>query len=501
MTASRPALASVPSARVRSLTNAPVAAGKYVLYWMIAARRSNWNFALQRAVHLARELKRPLLVLEGLRVDYPYASDRFHRFVLDGMRDNQARFAKAKVDYYPYVEPAPGAARGLLESLAREACAVVTDDYPCFFLPRMLARASKDVQVAFEAVDSNGILPLGHTRAAFARAYDFRRYLQRELRPHLQVLPAEDPLTGLALTPGVGLAREARKRWPEPPAELWNGDAAELARLPVDHRVLPCSVRGGPVAAQQLLKRFVQERLGSYAEDRNDAAADATSELSPYLHFGHISAHQIFAQITEHERWSVAKLAQGASGKREGWWGMGAGAEAFLDQLITWRELGFAACQHSQDYARYAGLPEWAKATLKLHRKDRRDPAYNLGQLERAATHDELWNAAQRQLRQSGRIHNYLRMLWGKKILHWGADPEAAFEIAVKLNDKYALDGRDPNSYSGISWVFGKYDRAWGPEREIFGTVRYMSSDNTRRKLDVSSYLKRWSAEPGLFAD
>jgi deoxyribodipyrimidine photo-lyase len=172
---------------------------------------------------------------------------------------------------------------------------------------------------------------------------------------------------------------------------------------------------------------------------------------------------------------------------------MSASAEAFLDQIVTWRELGFNLCWQRSDYDRYDSLPDWARRTLAAHARDRREHVYTLEQFEAAATHDPLWNAAQRQLVREGRIHNYLRMLWGKKILQWTPGPEAALAVMLELNDKYAVDGRDPNSCSGIFWVLGRYDRAWGPERPVFGTVRYMSSENTARKVRVKEYVKAWS--------
>jgi len=170
-------------------------------------------------------------------------------------------------------------------------------------------------------------------------------------------------------------------------------------------------------------------------------------------------------------------------------------AEAFLDQLVTWRELGFNFCEHRPDYADYQSLPPWAKATLLKHARDKRVHTYTIEEFASARTHDLLWNAAQRQLVTEGHIHNYLRMLWGKKILEWTANPEEALDIMIELNNRYALDGQDPNSYSGIFWILGRYDRPWGPERPIFGTVRYMSSENTARKVRVAEYIRRYSAE------
>ena len=174
---------------------------------------------------------------------------------------------------------------------------------------------------------------------------------------------------------------------------------------------------------------------------------------------------------------------------------MSPGAEAFLDQLVTWRELGFNMCFHRPDYASYDSLPAWAQKTLAEHAHDERPHLYELADLERARTHDDIWNAAQRQLQRDGIIHNYLRMLWGKRIVEWSPNARVALGHMVELNNRYAIDGRDPNSYAGIFWVLGRYDRAWGPERKIFGKVRYMSSANTRRKLRLGGYLERYGAE------
>jgi deoxyribodipyrimidine photo-lyase len=194
-----------------------------------------------------------------------------------------------------------------------------------------------------------------------------------------------------------------------------------------------------------------------------------------------------------HDGWSSENVAAKANGSSEGWWGASPDVESFLDELITWRELGYNMCWQRDDYDRYESLPDWAQTTLAEHAGDQRAFVYRLEQLEAADTYDPLWNAAQRQLVGEGRIHNYLRMLWGKKVLEWSASPGEALATLSELNNKYALDGRNPNSYSGIFWVLGRYDRAWGPERPIFGKIRYMSSENTARKVRVKDYIRRYS--------
>jgi deoxyribodipyrimidine photo-lyase len=213
--------------------------------------------------------------------------------------------------------------------------------------------------------------------------------------------------------------------------------------------------------------------------------------LSPYLHFGHVSAHEVFETVMRAERWNLGRLAPKASGLREGWWGASPGAEAFLDQLVVWRELGYSMCFHRPaDYDRFESLPPWALHTLQEHASDARPYIYTAEQFEAAATHDPVWNAAQREMLRDGWMHNYMRMLWGKKILEWSATPEAALETMVRLMNRWCLDGRDPNSYAGYMWILGRYDRPW-PERPVYGVIRSMSSESAMRKLRLSKYLAR----------
>jgi deoxyribodipyrimidine photo-lyase len=452
--------------------------GQFVVYWMHAFHRLGWNYSLQRAADWARHLRKPLLVVELLGCGNRWDSDRHHRFVLDGMKRHARRLEGRTTSYYPYVEPKPGEAMRLVSALARRSCLVIGDEFP---IPQA-GQPYGALPVRVELVDSNGLLPLRATDRVFSTAHAFRRFLQKTLPDHLLDSPKANPLAGVRLPRLKALPREIVSRWPAATRGMLAGRPLELAKLPIDHGVPPVDTIGGADAAQCALERFLGERLLRYVADRNHLYNEASSGLSPYLHFGHISTHEVFHALATTEGWSPSRLAEHATGNREGWWGMGEAAEAFLDELITWREVGFNLCSKRPDYAAYESLPEWAKATLAKHVRDIREHTYSLEEFESARTHDPLWNAAQRQLLREGRIHNYLRMLWGKKILQWTPSPQEAVRVMIELNNKYALDGRDPNSYAGIFWVLGRYDRPWGPERSVFGVVRYMSSRNTIRK-------------------
>jgi deoxyribodipyrimidine photo-lyase len=321
---------TVPEPRVRLVNTAPVQEKQdYVLYWMTAFRRTQWNFSLDRAVDWAASLRRPLIVFEPLSCSYRWASDRFHQFVLDGMEDNGRALAGHPAAYLPYVEPHPGAGRYLLETLASRACVVVTDDYPAFFLPGMVRAAGKRLDVRLEAVDSNGLLPLASASRAYPTAASFRRHLQGKLAEHLKAFPREHPFEGVQLPQMQSPLSEIRRQWPSA--------SGPLRDMPINHAVPPVALRGGRTSGSGLLGVFVSENLGNYASARNHPDGEATSGLSPYLHFGHISAHEVFAAVAEKERWSFDKHRRTTNGKRLGWWKMSESAEEFLDQLVTWR--------------------------------------------------------------------------------------------------------------------------------------------------------------------
>ena len=381
---------SIPDIRIRTLGDAEINGdADFVLYWMVANRRALWNFSLQRAVDWARDLGKPLVVFEALRVGYRWASDRIHWFVIQGMADNARRLKDRAACYYPYLERKSGDGKGLLAELARRAAVVVSDDFPCFFLPRMLQAARSQIPVRFELIDSNGLLPMRAASKVFARAYDFRRFLQKTLPDHYENLPYADPLNGARLPKLEKLPTTITRKWPAANVVEMAKSANCLREFPIDHDVEISPIDGGSQAAETRLRDFLDNKLDDY-EDRNQPDRDLASGLSPFLHFGHISAHQVFAETIEKDGWMPDAVADKATGSSSGWWGTSEPVESFLDELITWRELGYNFCWQRDDYDQYDSLPEWAKQTLADHESDKREYVYDLQQFESAETHGRI---------------------------------------------------------------------------------------------------------------
>ena len=489
---------AIPAIRVRTRSKAPTLNGEFILYWMSSARRLEWNFALDHAIARSEETGKPLLIVETLPLEYPWANARRHRFLLDGMADNLDYARARRAPYYPFVERKPGQSDALLEFLASRAALVVTDDYPIDAPGHISAEKAATLNAATEWADSNGLIPLRATPRAFSRAYSFRTWIHRVLDEHLLESPTPHPLEGADQAPlrslPAALLAEICRHWPAANAQELLREFTLEARLPIAQQPAPTEEIGGFSSAHAALGTFLKAGLPRYERDRNHPDARGASGLSPWLHFGHLSTHDIVHSLLDLEDWDPSRLGAQAPGQK-GFWGLSSPAADFLDELITWRELGFNFCHHRADYDRFESLPEWARRTLNEHADDPRRERYSFEEFEQALTGDPIWNSAQSQLLHEGRMHNYLRMLWGKKILEWSASPQEALATMIELNNRYALDGCDPNSYSGIFWVMGRYDRAWGPEREIFGKIRYMSSESARRKLKMKDYLERYSGD------
>jgi deoxyribodipyrimidine photo-lyase len=434
---------------------------RYVLYWMQMYKRVDSNHALMWAIRKANELQLPLVVYEGLKYYYPWASDRIHTFILEGVDEKRIAFEKLGIRYIFYLQKDSDSAKQTVARLAREAAMIVTDDYPCFIIPEHNARIADKAEIPVFAVDSNGVIPMSKFEKEEYAAYTIRTKIDRMLGQYLK--PIETTAVDVS-APGLDV---------DCPETVVNaGNIAELVSgCYVDHLVPPSKVyRGGTQAGRERLKKFVNEILPDYERTRNKPEIDGSSRLSAYVHFGFLSSLEVALAVQEADAPEESK-------------------EAFLEELIVRRELSFNMTRHNANYDSLAALPPWVHKTMREHAGDQRQFTYSLEQLEACETHDELWNAAQREMVATGEMHNYVRMLWGKNVIAWSDNHEIAFETLVHLNNKYCLDGRDPNSYAGILWCFGKHDRPW-MERPVFGTMRYMTSGSTGKKFDSKKYIE-----------
>lgn len=448
--------------RVRSLNDAPVrGAGRYVLYWMQANQRADSNHALAYAAQLANSVKAPLLCYQGLTHDYPHANDRLHTFILEGVAETERRLRRLGAGYVFYLRRRRSDPNDILYRLAAESAAVVTDDYPAFLAARHNRSVPPKLGMACLAVDSSCVVPMSLFEKREYAAYTIRPKITRLLPKYLK------PLETVAL----------RKKYRLPAPEFHTRvSAASIPKLvagcDIDHSVPPSTAfRGGRVEAERRLQLFLAERLYRYASEKNQPTARAVSDLSPYLHFGQISALEV----------ALAVKAYAAEHKLM--------AEEFLEELIVRRELAFNHARHAPTPGSLALLPEWARQNLDRHKDDRRSPSYGREPFAEARTHDRLWNATQTEMLRRGKIHGYYRMYWGKKIVEWSPSAEEAFDTMVEIHDRYALDGRDPNTYANVLWCFGLFDRPFAG-RPVFGTIRYMSLEGMRRKTNVDGYVR-----------
>ncbi|MEQ8885758.1 MAG: hypothetical protein RIC57_14295 [Balneola sp.] len=477
--------------------NEPNENGDYVLYWMQINRRFQYNYALEYAVGWANKLGKPLLIYEGLSIEYPWACDRFHAFIMQGMKENLEFTQSNDLNYFSFVEPEIGAGKGLFYRLAENACTVISDEYPVFIIKKHNERVADKIDVPYTTIDSNGIIPLGVTDKDPYSAYLFRKIMQKHFKEGFTNPPKKDPIDELENKDQIELPKDFLNDYPKADKMLENIEET-ISGLDIDHEVGVIDMTGTRQAALGKLGQFIGHSLLEYDEKRNHPDKKKTSGLSPWLHFGKISEFEIVKAALEHqpEGWTLEDLTPNG-GKNSGFFNGDENIESFLDEVITWREVGFHFAHHVDNYDEFESLPNWARTTMEEHKDDVREYVYTLEEFELSKTHDEIWNAAQTQLREEGIIHNYLRMLWGKKIIEWTPNHRTALEYMIELNNKYAIDGRDPNSYSGIFWCFGRFDRAW-QEREIFGKLRYMTSESTRKKVKLDQYLAKYGNQKQL---
>ncbi len=439
--------------RIRYLNDREIRRGRYILYWMQASQREHYNHALEYAIGQANQLDQPVVIFFGLTDRFPEANARHYAFMLEGLRETGEALRRRGLQLVVrQVSPDEGAVR-----MSAEASLAVVDRGYLRIQRQWRARAAERMRCPLIQVESDAVVPVESASAK-------EEYSAATLRPkiHRQLSEFLRPLRRQRVrNRSTGLSFNSIDIEDVP---------AVLSRLNIDHNVTPSRYyRGGTGRARRRFDRFVSGNLDHFADRRNDPAVDRLSGMSPYLHFGQVSP--LF----------LALRVSGTSSK---------GKEAFLEELIVRRELSINFVFYNQNYDRYRGLPGWARKTLQEHRRDPRPVVYARPALEAAETGDPYWNAAQKEMLLTGKMHGYMRMYWGKKILEWSRSPRTAFQTALYLNNKYELDGRDPNGFAGVAWCFGKHDRPWG-KRVVFGNVRYMNDRGLRRKFDIDRYVQR----------
>ncbi len=441
--------------RIQLLNDKPISDGRYVLYWMQAAQRARYNHALAYAARQANDLGLPLVCVFGLSEEFPDANERHYAFMLQGLAETEQALQRINVQLVVRHQRPDEA----VIELGRDAALVIADRGYLRVQLKWRQSAAARLSCQLVQVDTDVIVPVEVVS-------DKEEYAARTIRTKiLRLLPKYlQPL------------RQPRVKRTSLDMELSGLDVSDLnavlGMLPISRDVSPVrEFAGGASRAQALLNDFIGNKLNRYAELSNNPALDYTSHMSPYLHFGQISPLDIALQVIK-------------SGS--------AGVDAYLEQLIVRRELSINFVRFNSAYDEYAAIPEWAQRSLGKHADDARDYVYSLEQLEQVDTHDLYWNMAQLEMVLTGKMHSYMRMYWAKKLLEWSACPQDAFEAALHLNNKYELDGRDPNSFAGVAWCFGKHDRPW-KERAVFGQVRYMSAAGLERKFNIGEYVKRIS--------
>jgi deoxyribodipyrimidine photo-lyase len=438
--------------RIKYLNNETLQNGDYILYWMQASPRSHYNHALEYAIEKANSMNKPLITFFGITADYPEANLRHYQFLMEGLKDTQKAMEKKNIQMVIW-HKSPEI--GVLE-LASDAVLTVMDRGYLRIQMEWEKKVGKSIDCPLIQVESNVLVPV--ETASPKEDYSagtIRKKIQKELNYFMTPINENLPTKS-----SMGYDFDS--------FDLKDISTA-INKLDIGQTVGPSIFKGGNLQAQSLFYLFLEEKLEYFADLRNDPAENCLSNMSPYLHFGQISPLYLALEASK----------TGATG-----------TESFLEELIIRRELSMNFTHYNPNYDKFECLPDWAKNTLLEHRNDAREYNYSLDELETAKTHDKYWNAAQKEMLITGKMHGYMRMYWGKKILEWVDDPRKAYNIAIYLNDKYELDGRDPNGYAGVAWCFGKHDRAW-KEREIFGKVRYMNDRGLERKFKIEHYVER----------
>jgi len=447
----------IQKARIKALNKKDVKKGAYVLYWMQASQRAEYNHALEYAILRANELRQPIVVFFGITDHFPEANERHYAFMLEGLREVRRSLEKRGIQMVIlHKSPELGAVQ-----VARRASLAVVDQGYLKIQKKWRNDAGNQMDCPLIQIESDLVVPVEEAspKEEYSAA-TLRPKIHKKLKHFLTSLKEHDPLVDSCCLSFDSFDVEDIE--------------IALSKLGIDRSVKKVtSFHGGTKEARKHLQVFLQERLDQFPELRNDPTLDYLSHMSPYLHFGQISP--LFVALKASETKSP-------------------GTEAFLEELIVRRELSMNFVFYNESYDSFEAVPDWAKKTLRVHQKDRRQYTYTLEEMESAKTHDPYWNAAQKEMIIQGKMHGYMRMYWGKKIIEWSKTPEEAFRIAVYLNNKYELDGRDPNGFTGAAWCFGKHDCPWG-NRPIFGNVRYMNDKGLKRKFDSDGYVKKMNLD------
>jgi deoxyribodipyrimidine photo-lyase len=451
---------AINQARIEFLNDVEPCAGDYVLYWMQQSQRSEMNHALEYAVLEANRLKLGVLVGFGLMDDYPEANLRHYTFMLEGLKETQASLAERGIKLVVL----KGAPPDVALSLGRRACMIVCDRGYLRHQKKWRQRVAREADCRVVQVESDVVVPLEVVS-------DKAEYAARTIRPkiHKQL---QEFLTGLRKTPIKTASLNLNIR------SLNLTDINGILRKLTIDRSIPAVTefyKGGTSEARRIFRNFLKNSIQRYADHSNQPQTDDISHMSPYLHFGQISPLYLALQVQGID----VSLRQAT--------------EAYIEELIVRRELAMNFAHYVDNYDSYNCIPQWAQKTLSEHRRDKREFIYTRRQLENAETHDIYWNAAMREMRYTGFMHNYMRMYWGKKIMEWSKTAQHAFKTTLAINNKYFLDGRDPNSYTGVAWLYGVHDRAWS-ERPIFGKIRYMAASGLERKCDIQAYVRKVNA-------
>jgi deoxyribodipyrimidine photo-lyase len=449
---------NIQDTRIRQLNDLDIRLDEdYVLYWMQQSQRAEVNHALEYALLQANNLDLGVVVVFGLTDDYPDANLRHYMFMLEGLTEVKAALEKRGIQLVVRRGSPPDVA---LE-LGQDASMIVCDRGYLKHQRKWRERVARNASCRVVQVESDVIVPV-ETVSPKAE------YAARTIRPKIQKY-LDDYLIELkpvkVYHPTVNHSFKGLD---------WKRPEDILAVLNIDRTVSDVTrfYKGGTSRAKKTFDNFIRVRLKNYEKNHNQPQTDDTSHMSMYLHFGQISPLYLALKIKKADH------------------DLDSAKASFLEELIVRRELAANFVYYHPDYDSFDGLPEWAKQTLNDHRKDHRPYTYTRRQLEDAKTHDPYWNAAMQEMKYTGYMHNYMRMYWGKKILEWSSSPERAFRNTLAINNKYFLDGRDPNSYAGVAWIFGVHDRAW-PQRPIYGKVRCMMASGLERKCDIHAYVNK----------